>query len=100
MILLWEKLTFVSLASVDSMLQHRIVAGCRYPNLLLCHRHASVMMVARSERFGVQPKTSLAFFGSATSTGGSPARRDASQTTMSSPVIRRAISTTWRTEAP
>ena len=70
------------------------------PNLLLCQRQASVMMAARSEYCGVQPKTLLAFFASATGTGGSSARRDASRATISCPVIHRAVSTTWRTDAP
>ena len=78
----------------------RIVTSSLLPNLLLCQRQASVMMAARSEHCGAQPKTSLAFFESATSTGGSPARRDASRATILSPVIRRAVSTTWRTDAP
>ena len=33
------------------------------PNLLLCQRQASAMMVARSECCGAQPNTSPAFFG-------------------------------------
>src|SRR5436305_554883 len=62
-----------------------------------CQFHAVEMMLSRSDITGVQPSTRLARAGSATSAGGSPARRPTSRRGMRCPVTRSAAAITSRT---
>jgi hypothetical protein len=58
------------------------------------------MIIVGSDRCRLQPSSSLAFVGSATSTEGSPERRDALCTATGRPVTSRTTSITCRTDTP
>src|SRR5262245_54413259 len=74
--------------------------GLLSPNRALCQCQASVMIVARSERFADHPSNWPARVASATRIDGSPGRRRLLHTSILAPVIAHAVSMTSRTDVP